>query len=38
MSGRCFDYAQYRMEDIVVEIDRLIDENNDTEWDEEVCE
>ena len=31
MSGGHFSYAQYRMEDIAEELDRLIDENNSTE-------
>ena len=34
MSGGHFDYAQFRMEDIAVEIDRLIEKNDSTEKDE----
>lgn len=31
MSGGHFGYLQYRMEDIAVEIDRIVDENDSTE-------
>ena len=34
MSGGHFDYAQYRMEDIAAEIDRLIDDNKSLEQNE----
>ncbi len=39
MSGGHFNYAQYRMEDIAIEIDRLVDENDSTEkdsWGEDI--
>ena len=34
MSGGHFDYAQYRMEDIAVEIDNLIERNNKANMEE----
>ena len=34
MSGGHFNYAQYRMEDIATEIDRLIDDNKSLEENE----